>query len=374
MVATKAKVREIVTSKEGQDPVDISQLSLGIARRVLQKLEPSRLSNGNSDRTDTCPQFSKTYPCEKLYVLIDNRRFSSSSRHCHHDDDELWRSGEEGDTNSGLDFSTASNAAQEWQEAIHESRDEPMAIDHSGDQGEGVGQVGDLAATKVVPELFLETLSQSQIGPLVKALGGAPAGDPVEPQTSASTDIPHLEQIKESDDAWLTTQESLCKMTDELMLDHEFVGSLPGTAVGTECDEAGHIEKLKPVIISNNDGSNEKDSKDNYADDDDSRANKLCTLAAEMLIYDDSSDILDAICAALPNPETLCASDFEHSRLQPNLFEPAHTLTSPHKGPSYMQSVYEFSSSNFTMPEDPSLWLQFQRKKIQQVGQVPSTY
>ncbi|KAJ1897525.1 hypothetical protein LPJ66_003317, partial [Kickxella alabastrina] len=241
-----------------------------------------------------------------------------------------------------------------------------MAIDHSGDEGEGVGQAGDLAATKVVTELFSETLSQSQIGPLVKALGEAPASDPVEPQTSASTDISYLEQIKESEDAWLTTQGNLRKMTDELMLDREFVGSLPGTTVRTECNEAGHIEGLKSVIVSNNADSDDKYSKDNYgddADDDDSRTNKICTLTAETLIYNDSSDILDAICAALPNPETLCASDFDHSRLQPNLFEPAHTLTSPHKGPSYMQSMYEFSSSDFTIPEDPSLWLQFQRKK-----------
>ncbi|KAJ1897524.1 hypothetical protein LPJ66_003316 [Kickxella alabastrina] len=119
MVATKAKVREIVTLKEGQDPVDISRLSPGIARRVSQKLEPSRLSNGNSDRTDTCPQFSKTYPCEKLYVLIDNRRFNNSSRHCHHDDDELWRSEEEGDMNNGLDLPPLSSIAGSAEESMH---------------------------------------------------------------------------------------------------------------------------------------------------------------------------------------------------------------------------------------------------------------
>ncbi|KAJ2660658.1 Lysine-specific demethylase 3B [Coemansia sp. RSA 1200] len=76
-------------------------------------------------------------------------------------------------------------------------------------------------------------------------------------------------------------------------------------------------------------------------------------------------DPFDNICMQLPDPETVCSPDFDHRYLKGNAFEPAHTLIVPRKEKTHAQAIYEYRSGSFPIPEDPSLWLWFQRKKYE---------
>ncbi|KAJ2091850.1 Lysine-specific demethylase 3B [Coemansia sp. RSA 986] len=69
------------------------------------------------------------------------------------------------------------------------------------------------------------------------------------------------------------------------------------------------------------------------------------------------------MCMQPPGPEPACSPDFGYSYLKSNAFEPAHTLIPQRKEKTHMQAIFEYCSGSFPIPEDPSLWLDFQRQK-----------
>ncbi|KAJ2559001.1 hypothetical protein EV175_000536, partial [Coemansia sp. RSA 1933] len=87
--------------------------------------------------------------------------------------------------------------------------------------------------------------------------------------------------------------------------------------------------------------------------------------SAEVAISFNPDDPLDNICMQLPDPETICSPNFDHSYLKSNTFEPAHTLVSARKEKSHVQAIFEYRSGSFPISEDPSLWLYFQRQKYE---------
>ncbi|KAJ2215823.1 hypothetical protein EV179_001843 [Coemansia sp. RSA 487] len=71
------------------------------------------------------------------------------------------------------------------------------------------------------------------------------------------------------------------------------------------------------------------------------------------------------MCMQPPGPEPACSPDFGYSYLKSNAFEPAHTLIPQRKEKTHMQAIFEYCSGSFPIPEDPSLWLDFQRQKYE---------
>ncbi|KAJ2710001.1 hypothetical protein H4R19_003966, partial [Coemansia spiralis] len=74
-------------------------------------------------------------------------------------------------------------------------------------------------------------------------------------------------------------------------------------------------------------------------------------------------DVMDAICAALPDPEALCASTFTHVQIEASALEPAHVLASPREDSTHVQTTFEYHTDVFAVPEDPLVWRNAQQTK-----------
>ncbi|KAJ2343884.1 hypothetical protein GGF43_005592, partial [Coemansia sp. RSA 2618] len=80
--------------------------------------------------------------------------------------------------------------------------------------------------------------------------------------------------------------------------------------------------------------------------------------------------LIDQICAQLPDPTTLCSSDFTFMRMPANVFEPSHVLVPPRDKHSMIQAKFEYTVNDFSTPEDPALWQHFQQKKYARWAKV----